>query len=331
LTSGPLYGYNGTHLFIGNGWWNYVFQTDMQSAEILPNGELSAWTAQPNTLMGICNGSTNFFFYNDRIYLAGGATASWSLNDVESATVSGGTIGNWSYMSNLPVPVRGSTVYVIGDHAYLIGQTSSGAEGANGPWTSGILIGDFQPNGDIFWSTFDLGTDYSLWGDDARTSFIYNNSIYVMTSTPFVGNCNSSTDCSNLTYKLLKLDIQPDGSLTKTELPDQLQDLPKSTRACGSAATGTMGWKAVVWNENLVIAGSSERDCGEMKVLVSPILSPTRFGPAYEISSVQVATADLKMTSAWAVPATLIGDYIYIHGMDGATGTPEEYSAKLSF
>lgn len=145
----------GGKLYITGGTTNAstgATTTEVRYASFNNDGTIGSWTGTTAFTGSRARHST--FAVNGYLYIAGGVSDTTNnttaLNDVQYATInSGGTIGSWSYASDLPTAIAGSSIMPYNGYLYMLG----GRDGA-GSVTTATYRTTVNSNGTIgSWNT----------------------------------------------------------------------------------------------------------------------------------------------------------------------------------
>lgn len=151
---------SGTTIIHGYGHPSTLDRRIISAAPSSSDGSISAWTDQGlyDTTSGgrwqyamttawggmALPGATTY------LVIAGGNTGTGVINDVRVATVTGGVPGTWGSGGTIPTASRALTGCSVGNFVIIPGGSTSGTFAGT---FSDIFIGEFDPIGNLTWTT----------------------------------------------------------------------------------------------------------------------------------------------------------------------------------
>jgi hypothetical protein len=147
-----------------------VAQTSVYiSPQLNSGGDIpSTWTTSSNPFNIARNGLTTVA-YSNNLYVMGGYDGTNYLSDVQFAQISStGTIGSWTYTTNLPTPIRQGDGFAANGYLYLIGGRT-----ADTTCASRTLVAPISAN-----TTIASGNNPTGIGEWYQTNQLYSGERY---------------------------------------------------------------------------------------------------------------------------------------------------------
>ena len=221
--------YNG-YLYIAGGAsnGNTTFWSDVQSAQILSNGDLGTWSTKVADFA--TNSATTYSdndgmagigmrIYNGNMYLVGGENVP-STNAVQYSTIyyasltSTGGVGSFATTTSLPQARQNVKTFVSGGKLYIVGGGSGGWAVTNND-NDDVQFVSINSNGTLgsTWTDANASSNGGSGSSFATAGNLQDYSIYINNNYLYIAGGQNGTGAANTFTTVYKAPINSNGSM----------------------------------------------------------------------------------------------------------------------